>query len=96
MSIKIVLERLKELLHELDSEDLDQLSAKLESCWEECREKERDPSISQNIIDENRKILQEICIAIEVYQAGAIDSERLREIKTNLLKNKQGKYVSNI
>lgn len=86
MSIKIVLERLKELLNTLDIEDLDNLDAKLDSCWEECRKKERDPSISLDLINENRKILQEISIALEVYQAGAIDSERLQEIKINLLK----------
>ncbi|MEM3526610.1 MAG: hypothetical protein QXV37_04265, partial [Candidatus Jordarchaeaceae archaeon] len=78
---------LKELLNKLDIDDLDNLDAKLESCWEECRKKERDPSVSQEIIKENRKILQEISIAIEVYQAGVIDSKKLREIKTNLLKN---------
>lgn len=70
----------------MDIRDLDNLDAKLDSCWEECRKKERDPSISQDLINENRKILQEISIAIEVYQAGAIDSEKLQEIKTNLLK----------
>jgi hypothetical protein len=86
LSIKIVFERLKELLNELDIEDLDNLDAKLDSCWEECRVKERDPSISRELINENRKILQEISIAIEVYQVGAIDSEKLQEIKTNLLK----------
>jgi hypothetical protein len=96
LTTKIVLERLKELLDELESEDLEHLDNKLESCWVECREKECDPSISQNIIDDNRKILQEICIAIEVYQAGAINSEKLKAIKTNLLKNKPDKYVSNI
>jgi hypothetical protein len=78
VSIKIVLEKFKELLYELDSEDFNHLDAELESCWVECVEKERDPSISLNIIVDNRKILQEISIAVEVYQAGAIDSKVTR------------------
>lgn len=80
----------------MDIEDLDHLDDKLENCWEECRKKEHDLAISQDLVVENRKILQEISIAIEVYQAGAIDSERLQEIKKNLLKNKNTKYVSSI
>ncbi|MEM2145529.1 MAG: hypothetical protein QW279_09220 [Candidatus Jordarchaeaceae archaeon] len=86
MSTKIILERLKELLSQLDIRDLGNLDAKLDSCWEECRKKERDPSISRDLINENRRILQEISIALEVYQVGAIDSKKLQEIKTNLLK----------
>lgn len=83
---KIILDRLKELLSEIESEDAEELEAKLESCWAECWEKERDPSFSQEIIYENRKILQEISIAIEVYQAGVINSQKLKEIKMNLLR----------
>lgn len=86
LSIKIVLEGLKELLHGLDTKDLEHLDTKLESCWEEYRKKERDPSISQKNIVENGKILQELSIAIEVYQAGVINSEKLQKIKINLLR----------
>ena len=86
MNKKFVLERLRELLSEVESEEPEQLEAKLESCWVECWEKERNPSISQELIYENRKILEEISIAIEVYQAGVINSQKLKEIKTNLLK----------
>ncbi|MFB0559880.1 MAG: hypothetical protein ACETWM_01425 [Candidatus Lokiarchaeia archaeon] len=87
MNKKIILERLKELLSEVESADPKQLEAKLQSCWEECWEKERDPSISQETIYENRKILEKISIAIEVCQAGVINSQKLKEIKANLLKN---------
>lgn len=89
MSKKIILERLKELLSEMESEDPEQLEEILEGCWVECWEKERDPSISPELICENRKILEQISIAIEVYQAGVINSKKLKEIKTNLLKKEQ-------
>ncbi|WXG42084.1 MAG: hypothetical protein WED07_15195 [Candidatus Freyarchaeum deiterrae] len=84
---------MKILLHELDVEDFDHLDDELDSCLEECRERVRDPSVSRELIVENIKILQEISIAIEGYQAGVISSERLQEIKTNLLKNKNAIYV---
>ncbi|MGQ9720315.1 MAG: hypothetical protein ACUVXA_03225 [Candidatus Jordarchaeum sp.] len=86
MSKKIILERLKELLLEMESKEAEQLATELESCWVECWEKERDPTISQDLIYENRKILEQISIAIEVYQAGVINSKKLKEIKINLLK----------
>ncbi|MHA1208285.1 MAG: hypothetical protein ACTSSA_03165 [Candidatus Freyarchaeota archaeon] len=89
MTKKIILKRLRELLSSMENEDPENLEAKLDGCWVEFWEKEHDQSISREIINENKRILEEISIAIEVYQAGVINTERLKRIKTNILKNEQ-------
>ncbi|MHA1605853.1 MAG: hypothetical protein ACTSV0_06105 [Candidatus Freyarchaeota archaeon] len=73
----------------MENEDPENLEAKLDACWVEFWKKEHDRSISREIIDENKRILEEIFIAIEVYQARVINMERLKRIKTNILKNEQ-------
>lgn len=81
----IVFERLKELLSEVEREDPKDLEGKLENCWEECWAKERDSELPPELVSENKRILQEIAIAIETYQAGIIDTKKLQKIKTSLI-----------
>ncbi|GEM_PF-2304200 len=83
----IVFERLKELLSEVEREDPKDLEVKLENCWEECWAKERDSELPPELVSENKRILQEIAIAIETYQAGIIDTKKLQKIKTRLIEN---------
>ncbi|MEM2959204.1 MAG: hypothetical protein QW261_12980 [Candidatus Jordarchaeaceae archaeon] len=85
MTKTIIFERLKELLSEVERKDPRDLEAKLESCWEECWVKERDSELPPELILENKRILQEIAIAIETYQAGIIDTKKLQKIKTSLI-----------
>ncbi|MBS7249971.1 MAG: hypothetical protein KIH08_05180 [Candidatus Freyarchaeota archaeon] len=85
MTKTIIFERLRELLSEIERENPRDLEAKLENCWEECWVKERDSKLAPEVVLENKRILQEIAIAIETYQAGIIDTKKLQKIKTSLI-----------
>ncbi len=86
--VDIILNSLKKLIAEIESGVFTDINGQLNDCWEEFSIKERDTNIPLELLLENRRILEELSVAIQAYQANSISEERLHQIKSKLLKEK--------
>ncbi|WXG39636.1 MAG: hypothetical protein WED07_02180 [Candidatus Freyarchaeum deiterrae] len=87
--VEIVLDCLKKIVADIDAEVFNNsINDHFNDCWKELSVKERDPNILPELILKNREIIEELMVAVQAYQAGSISLERLRQIKSKLLKDK--------
>jgi hypothetical protein len=56
----------------------------LEQCWEKYNEIEMDPGTPGEVCQQTRKILEEITVALEALEAGAITEKEFNRIKTRV------------
>ena len=80
MTRKIILENLKELIDEIGTGAPHGVESKLESCWREIWEKKTDPTLPQEVLEKDQRLLTEITVAVEAYLSERIDIDRVRTI----------------
>ena len=56
----------------------------LEQCWEEYNEIEMDPDTPSDVCQQTRMVLEEITVALEALEAGAITAKEFNRIKTKV------------
>lgn len=78
---KPVFENLRELISRMDEEKTNDVHKCLELCWKEFYIIEKDPDIPSEIFQKTRKLLEEITVALEAYEAGAITVKEFNRIK---------------
>lgn len=81
MLTKTVFENLRELVSELNEEKTKDIHKCLELCWKEFYIIEKDPDVPSEIYQKTRKLLEEITVALEAYEAGAITVREFNRIK---------------
>lgn len=86
--VEIVLDCLKKIISDIEAEAFNNINERFNDCWKELSKKERDPNILQELLLKNREILEALIVAVQAYQAGSISLERLRQIKSKMLKEK--------
>lgn len=86
--IEIVLGSLRKLISEIETGVFTDINGHLNDCWEEFSLREREAKTPPEVLLKNCKILEELIVAIQAYQAKSISIEKLHLIKSKLLEEK--------
>ncbi len=78
---KTVFENLRELISRVEEEKTNDIHKCLELCWQEFYIIEKDPEVPSEVYQKTRKLLEEITVALEAYEAGAITVIEFNRIK---------------
>ncbi len=81
MLTKPLFQNLSELLNRIDEGKIEDVHKCLERCWKEFYILEKNPEIPSEDFQKMRKLLEEITVAIEAYEAGAITVKEFNRIK---------------
>ncbi|MGQ9720547.1 MAG: hypothetical protein ACUVXA_04400 [Candidatus Jordarchaeum sp.] len=81
---KTVFQNLRELVNSMDEGKTKDIHKCLERCWKEFYIIEKDPDIPSEVFQKTRKLLEEITVAIEAYEVGAITVKEFNRIKVKV------------
>ncbi|MEM3563987.1 MAG: hypothetical protein QXS27_03490 [Candidatus Jordarchaeaceae archaeon] len=81
MLTKPLFQNLSELLNRIDEGKTKDIHECLERCWKEFYMLEKNPEIPSEDFQKMRKLLEEITVAIEAYEVGAITVKEFNRIK---------------
>lgn len=84
MSSKPGITKLRELASLLDEGKTNDIHKCLELCWQEYYKIERDEDIPSEVCQKTRIVLEEITVALEALEAGAITVKEFNRIKTKV------------
>lgn len=76
--------KLRELASLLEGGQPNDIHKCLELCWEEYYEIERDEATPSEVCQKTRTVLEEITVALEALEAGAITVKEFNRIKTKV------------
>ena len=82
---KPVLDSLKELVSQLGEGVTNDVHRRLELCWKKFYQIEKDPDVPMEVYQKTRTVLEEITVALEAFEAGAITVKEFNRIKTKIL-----------
>ncbi|MHA1580685.1 MAG: hypothetical protein ACTSUQ_13805 [Candidatus Freyarchaeota archaeon] len=80
-----VLDSLKKLVSQVSEGVTNDVRKRLELCWKEFYQIEKDPDIPMEVYQKTRTVIEEITVALEAYEAGAITVKEFNRIKTKIL-----------
>lgn len=81
---EIFLSSLRKLLNEIESGKLIDVNGCLSDCWEELSLREKDSSISPEVIARSKEILDKLTAMIHEYRERPISEENLHEIRSKI------------
>jgi hypothetical protein len=88
---------LKKLLNEIEQGELKDINVHLSSCWEELSLIEKDASIPPEVVNRNKKIIEELTVVLREYEGRPISEESLHQIRSKIFgESSKPKYVETV
>lgn len=89
-----ILSSLKKLLNEIERGELKDINISLSSCWEELSLIEKDAAIPPEVVNRNKKIIEELTGVLREYEGRPISEESLHQIRSKIFGERpKQKYV---
>lgn len=90
---ELILSSLKKLLDEIESGELVDINEHINYCWEELSRREKDTSISPEVIVRNKRVLEELTVIFRKHKEKPISGEVLHKIKSKIFGEQSKKEV---